>query len=174
MSDLGYEAEPVLGQLKDFQRASVEHAFHQLFDLGADRFLVADEVGLGKTMVARGVIAKAIERLWNDVGRIDVIYICSNAGIAKQNIRRLNVMPDQDFSFSSRMTMIARDVKQLEDNKVNFVSFTPGTSFDLKSSTGMSDERVLLYWLLRHLWGGAAVSALADLPAARRVGLGRC
>ena len=165
MSDLGYEAEPVLGQLKDFQRASVEHAFHQLFDLGADRFLVADEVGLGKTMVARGVIAKAIERLWNDVGRIDVIYICSNAGIAKQNIRRLNVMPDQDFSFSSRMTMIARDVKQLEDNKVNFVSFTPGTSFDLKSSTGMSDERVLLYWLLRHLWGGAAVSA----PGVRRL-----
>ena len=56
MSDLGYEAEPVLGQLKDFQRASVEHAFHQLFDLGADRFLVADEVGLGKTMVARGCL----------------------------------------------------------------------------------------------------------------------
>ena len=173
MSDLGYEAEPVLGQLKDFQRASVEHAFHQLFDLGADRFLVADEVGLGKTMVARGVIAKAIERLWNDVGRIDVIYICSNAGIAKQNIRRLNVMPDQDFSFSSRMTMIARDVKQLEDNKVNFVSFTPGTSFDLKSPP--------LGW--RRSFGPRRASPvpvrrrgrqLADLPAARRVGLGRC
>ena len=27
------------------------------------QFLVADEVGLGKTMVARGVIAKAIEQL---------------------------------------------------------------------------------------------------------------
>ncbi|MBK6968140.1 MAG: DEAD/DEAH box helicase [Candidatus Microthrix sp.] len=158
MSEPGYESGPVLDQLKDFQRASVEHAFRQLYDRGADRFLVADEVGLGKTMVARGVIAKAIERLWDEVERIDIIYICSNAGIAKQNIRRLNVMPDQDFSFSSRMTMIARDVKQLEGNKVNFVSFTPGTSFDLKSSTGMSDERVLLYWLLRHVWGDEAVS----------------
>ncbi|MFZ1440751.1 MAG: hypothetical protein WAX12_07890, partial [Candidatus Microthrix subdominans] len=137
MSESGFESGPVLDQLKDFQRASVEHAFRQLYDRGADRFLVADEVGLGKTMVARGVIAKAIERLWDEVERIDIIYICSNAGIAKQNIRRLNVMPDQDFSFSSRMTMIARDVKQLEGNKVNFVSFTPGTSFDLKSSTGM-------------------------------------
>ena len=27
------------------------------------RFLVADEVGLGKTLVARGVIAKAIDHL---------------------------------------------------------------------------------------------------------------
>ncbi|MCB1027293.1 MAG: hypothetical protein KDB24_05965, partial [Microthrixaceae bacterium] len=165
MTDQRFAAGPVLDQLKDFQRASVEHTFRELYDRGADRFLVADEVGLGKTMVARGVIAKAIERLWDDVERIDVIYICSNAGIARQNIKRLNVMPDQDFSFSSRMTMIARDVKHLEGNKVNFVSFTPGTSFDLKSSTGMSDERVLLYWLLRHIWGKAAMS----VPGASRL-----
>lgn len=165
MTDQRFTAGPVLDQLKDFQLRSVEHTFRELYDRGADRFLVADEVGLGKTMVARGVIAKAIERLWDDVERIDVIYICSNASIAKQNIKRLNVMPDQDFSFSSRMTMIARDVKQLEGNKVNFVSFTPGTSFDLKSSTGMSDERVLIYWLARHIWGRAVMSA----PGASRV-----
>lgn len=159
MSPQRFEAEPVLGQLKDFQRASVDHAYSQLYERNADRFLVADEVGLGKTLVARGVIAEAIESLWDEVERIDVIYICSNASIAQQNIRRLNVMPDQGFSFSSRMTMIARDVAQLQGNKVNFVSFTPGTSFDLKSSTGMSGERVLIYWLLRHIWGASAFSS---------------
>ncbi len=159
MSAQRFNVGPVLDQLKDFQRASVEHAFTQLYERGEDRFLVADEVGLGKTMVARGLIAKAVDRLWDEVERIDVIYICSNGSIAQQNIRRLNVMPDQGFSFSSRMTMIARQVAQLEGNKVNFVSFTPGTSFDLKSSTGMSDERVLLYWLIRHIWGTAAVAA---------------
>ena len=36
------------------------------------RFLVADEVGLGKTLVARGVIAKALEYLRDRVERIDV------------------------------------------------------------------------------------------------------
>ena len=155
MSKERFDPADVLAQLKDFQRASVEHAFAQLYGDGADRFLVADEVGLGKTMVARGVIAKAIDHLWDDVPRIDVIYICSNTSIAQQNIRRLNVMPDQGFSFSSRMTMIAKHAAQLEGNKVNFVSFTPGTSFDLKSSTGMAEERAVLYWLLRSVWGDA-------------------
>ena len=98
MTDERFDPQPVLDQLKDFQRASVEHAFGQLYGDGADRFLVADEVGLGKTMVARGVIAKAIEHLWDDVERIDVIYICSNGSIAQQNIRRLNVLPDQGLS----------------------------------------------------------------------------
>ncbi|MYE51782.1 MAG: DEAD/DEAH box helicase, partial [Gammaproteobacteria bacterium] len=47
----------VLEPLKPFQRRTVDHAFHRLF-LAKDstaRFLVADEVGLGKTLVARGV-----------------------------------------------------------------------------------------------------------------------
>lgn len=164
-----FDATPVLSQLKDFQRASVDHAFDALHrDGGSRRFLVADEVGLGKTMVARGVIAKTVEALWDDVERIDIVYICSNSAIAQQNIRRLNVMPDQGFSFSSRMTMIAREVGRLAANKVNFISFTPGTSFELKSTTGRSDERVLLYWLTRHVWG----SGVADAPGA--VDVWRC
>ncbi|MER9599809.1 hypothetical protein [Mesorhizobium sp. M0244] len=56
------------------------------------QFLVAEEVGLGKTIVARGVIAKAIEELTGKVDRIDVICICSNQAIAEQNIKSLNVM----------------------------------------------------------------------------------
>ena len=55
------------------------------------RFLVADEVGLGKTLVARGVIAKTIDHLWDTVPRIDVVYICSNAQIARQNLPKLRV-----------------------------------------------------------------------------------
>ena len=43
-----------LEPLKPFQRRTVEHAFHRLFTAkdGTGRFLVADEVGLGKTLVA--------------------------------------------------------------------------------------------------------------------------
>ena len=52
-----------LGGLKDFQRWTVDTVFRRLYgDEDPTRhFLVADEVGLGKTLVARGVIAKAIE-----------------------------------------------------------------------------------------------------------------
>jgi len=144
------DPEEVLATLKDFQRASVEHAFGRMFaeHEPSKRFLVADEVGLGKTMVARGLIAKTIQHLWDDVERIDVVYICSNGAIAAQNIRKLNVMVDQDFSFSSRMTLIAEQIQALRRRKVNFVSFTPGTSFDLKSAMGTARERVLLRVML--------------------------
>jgi hypothetical protein len=170
MSAIGterFDPGPVLGGLKDFQRHTVDHAIDRLY-LDAQptsKFLVADEVGLGKTLVARGVIARAIEHLWDDVDRIDIVYICSNRAIADQNIRRLNIFDDQGFSFSSRMTMVAREVSALRGNKVNFVSFTPGTSFDLKSNLGVADERVLLWHALRRLWG----APLLDRVGSRRV-----
>lgn len=56
----------ILDSLKDFQRSTVEYVFQRLYvdEDCTRRFLVADEVGLGKTLVARGVIAKAIDHLW--------------------------------------------------------------------------------------------------------------
>ena len=85
--------EASLRPLKPFQRRTVEHAFHQLFAAkdGTGRFLVADEVGLGKTLVARGIIARAIDHLWNDVERIDIVYICSNGSIARTNLPKLQI-----------------------------------------------------------------------------------
>ena len=72
--------EASLEPLKPFQRRTVEHAFHRLFEApgGTGRFLVADEVGLGKTLVARGIIAKAIDHLWNEVERLrdPLILLC--------------------------------------------------------------------------------------------------
>src|ERR671927_14407 len=71
---------PVMASLKDFQRKTVDLVFRRFYedDPPARRFLVADEVGLGKTLVARGVIARAIEQLRGKVPRIDIVYICSN------------------------------------------------------------------------------------------------
>jgi len=44
-------------KLAEFQRAAVETICERLMDsCGSRRFLLADEVGLGKTVVARGVI----------------------------------------------------------------------------------------------------------------------
>ena len=149
-----FSAEPVLAGLKDFQRSTVEHAFDRLFVApdSTKRFLVADEVGLGKTMVARGVIAKAIERLENDgVERVDIVYICSNADIAAQNVRKLDIA-GSGAAIASRLTLLAKQVQNLRERSLNIVALTPGTSFEQTSFTGKQEERVLLYALLRDAW----------------------
>jgi hypothetical protein len=143
--------EPILGRLRDFQRSTVEYVFQRLYldSQPARRFLVADEVGLGKTMVARGLIAKTIRHLEDKVDRIDIVYVCSNAAIARQNLNRLNVYGNRQFAMATRLTLLPAHLKGLKANKVNFVSFTPGTTFDLKTRAGIMEERRLLYQMLR-------------------------
>ncbi len=148
------ETAKILAGLKDFQRSTVEHVFRRLYtDPDANRrFLVADEVGLGKTLIARGVIAKTIDHLWESTPRIDIVYVCSNTDIARQNINRLKVLGCNEFALSSRITLLPIKVASLEHQRVNFVSFTPGTSFDLKRSGGIAEERALIYWMLKDTW----------------------
>ncbi|MGH7483515.1 MAG: helicase, partial [Longimicrobiales bacterium] len=137
----------IVAGLKDFKRRSVEYVYDRLYgDCATRRFLLADEVGLGKTLVARGLIAKTIEYLRQErKKRIDIVYICSNADIARQNIRRLNVTEKEDFQFASRITLLPQQVQELSKNRLNFISFTPHTSFHLGNRGGRVDERVLLY-----------------------------
>ena len=152
-----------LRPLKSFQRRTVEHAFRRLFtaDDSTGRFLVADEVGLGKTLVARGIIAKAIDHLWKEVKRIDIVYICSNGSIARANLPKLQVggAEERSFALATRLTMLATELAHhegqsgLAGGKLNFVSFTPGTSFNLGRSTGRGHEREVLFQILVPLIG---------------------
>ena len=144
----------VLDGLKDFQRATVDYVFNRFY--GPDptrRFLVADEVGLGKTMVARGVIARTIEHRWEQVGRIDIVYICSNGDIARQNVSRLQIPGCEINAESTRLTLLPLQLQHLASNRINFVALTPGTSFEQDAYGGRIEERVLLYWLLDRAWG---------------------
>ncbi len=150
------DVNAVLSGLKGFQRDTVEYAFERLYQApdSTHRFLVADEVGLGKTLVARGVIAKALDHLWdgpNKVEQIDIVYICSNLQIVNQNIRRLQI-GDSPFVQTTRLGLLPQEIHGLKGNRVNYLAFTPGTSFDLKSSMGRQEERVLLYHLLQRVW----------------------
>jgi hypothetical protein len=148
------DCNEILKNLKDFQKETVDYVFRRLYtdEDCTRRFLVADEVGLGKTLVARGVIVKTIDHLWENVPRIDIIYICSNSNIARQNIARLNVLGDDDMPKSRRISLLPTVIEDLNARKVNFISLTPGTSFDISSGTGIGDERALLYWLLKEEW----------------------
>jgi hypothetical protein len=154
--------EQELKRLKDFQRTTVERV-HQRLWLDTDpakRFLVADEVGLGKTMVARGVIAKTIDHLWDDEDRIDIVYICSNGAIARQNLARLALdgYDMDEGSHADRLTMLPEALKGLKRNKVNFISFTPGTSFNVSESGGKQQERVLLQRMLAKALGRRVIT----------------
>lgn len=154
----GFNPEPVLAELVDFQQRTVHHVMDQLHDpAGSGRFLVADETGLGKSMVARGVIAKTIQKLEQDdsVQRIDIVYVCSNTDLAEQNLKRLNVTSDSDqvTPLVSRLTLLGMETGKLNRRSssgkpVNLVSFTPGTSFEMGNRTGKAEERALLYVIL--------------------------
>ncbi|WP_440998072.1 helicase-related protein [Arhodomonas sp. SL1] len=172
------DVEAILAPLKPFQRRTVEHAFHRLFQAEdrTNRFLVADEVGLGKTLVARGVIARAIDHLWESTERIDVIYVCSNQSIARSNLPKLQVTgrSERSLALATRLTMLATELAPgggtagLADARVNFISFTPGTSFNMGHAGGRANERQVLYWLLRDL-----VVSSTGLMNLLQVGVGR-
>lgn len=153
MPDNRFDAATALAPLKAFQRRTVDYVFDRLYGDQAPvrQFLVADEVGLGKTMVARGVIARTIEKLWDTTDRIDILYICSNQAIAAQNLNRLNVLNRRELALPTRMTLIPlqlQGAQNLDANKVNFISLTPGTTFNLRSTTGVTQERALLFRML--------------------------
>ena len=168
--------DKLLKPLKPFQRRTVEHAFHRLFIAkdSTERFLVADEVGLGKTLVARGIIARAIDHLWDDVEPINIIYICSNSSIARANLHKLQVSgAGEQASLATRLTMLATELAPrdgrpgLANNKLNFVSFTPGTSFNMGHSTGQRPEREVLFHLLVPCFSRRRRTALMNLLQCR-------
>jgi hypothetical protein len=146
--------DPLAG-LKGFQRDTAAHADRMLFEKGRTRFLVADEVGLGKTLVARGVVAKALQRLERaGVRRVDVVYISSNAEIGRQNIRRLIPQGHDVFDRLDRLTMLPLHTADLNrGDRPNFIAFTPGTMPDGGWRTGWARERALIYVLLARAWG---------------------
>jgi hypothetical protein len=148
------DCDEILQSLKDFQKDTVDYVFRRLYtdDDCTRRFLVADEVGLGKTLVARGVIAKAIDHLWKTVPRIDIIYICSNSNIASQNISKLMSGFTDEIPCASRISLIPAKIGKLKDQRINFIALTPGTSFEISSGTGIGEERALLYWMLKDEW----------------------
>ena len=145
--------------LSDFQRATARHAFRRLYVDGdsSRRFLVADETGLGKTHVAKEVIALTLDHLQqvDHVDRIDVVYVCSNADIARQNIRKLTIAGSESRPSATRLSLlitqpdVLKPAAGLGGKPATFVAFTPATSFQFGLQMGTARERAVLYVLLR-------------------------
>lgn len=144
-----------LEMLLDFQKANVDYCYKQLYENNIHKMLVADEVGLGKTLVAKGVIAKAFKKYLMEGNpskenpTFNVVYICSNLTLAGQNIARLNIMNDDCYVSENidRLTLLAYHNKK-DDMIFSINSLTPGTSFQTIGNLGRVDERKIIYHLL--------------------------
>ena len=139
--------------LKDFQRATVDEVIRLFGEKDhSRRVLVADEVGLGKTIVARGVIASLLAG-WTLTRPMRVTYICSNLALAGENRKKLAVFPKKiqskyvrEPSFS-RLAEVADLSRTDEDDGavLEICSLTPSTSFSLTSGSGNMRERLLIF-----------------------------
>lgn len=151
--------ETVMSELKDFQRATVERIDY-LYRHGQNRILVSDEVGLGKTLVARGTIAKFAKlRKQEGDDLVKIVYICSNATIADQNLDKLRIVNEirPESSNTSRLSMQHLNIFTQENDAnvlnryIQLIPLTPETSFKVSNSQGTMDERALMFAILRRI-----------------------
>ena len=149
----------IMSGLKDFQRATVNR-IEKLYRVGQMRVLVSDEVGLGKTLIARGTVAK-LAKMQKEQGDnlVKVVYICSNVSIAEQNLNKLRISSElrTESTGSSRLSMQHIKIFRQENDEellsryIQLIPLTPDTSFRMTTGAGTVDERALMFAILRRI-----------------------
>jgi hypothetical protein len=162
-----------MSEPKPFQDATVEAAI-RLFENqdGRRRFLVADEVGLGKTVVAKEVARKMSQ---GGLRPLTIYYIANGHAVSFQNKSRVVAFLDKAerkkaVETPDRLSMIARSKRP--DQNVLIYALTPATSFPggkVRLTGGRKEERAFLQVLL-----AKAYPAFADRlhPAVLRLNVG--
>lgn len=155
-----------------FQRRTVEVASAALSGPGARRFLVADEVGLGKTVIARTVA----QRLRAAGKRLNVLYLCPSLEIAGQNRPKfvsLTGIDEKEYEAGGdRLALVPGELPN-EGNGYRVFTFTPETSlpgWKPGPRTGRKAERELIRAALDRY---PALLKLVRRLDAERVGNGR-
>lgn len=151
-------------EIKDFQMATVEAVCKNFSDADhSNKMLVADEVGLGKTIVAKGVISemlrnRLIQHPQEDRDVLKVTYICSNLTLANENKKKLALFRGQDqkkyvaeprFGRLVELAAIDTTIERKRNTLLEVNSLTPSTSFNLTAGHGNKWERFIIYWVLR-------------------------
>jgi hypothetical protein len=128
---------------KHFQRVTAQAAVKAL-TTGSRRFLLADEVGLGKTVVAREVIAELAGRRRGDEP-FCVYYFGSGRTVTAQNAPRLCADAESALCDANRPSLMA--MSDIPKAKVLVFQFTPETAVPHihgRGRAGVAIERALL------------------------------
>lgn len=141
---------------KPFQQATVAAASEAL--AGANprrRFLVADEVGLGKTVVARDTLAA----LSGKARKFTVYYISSGHKVADQNKFELLRFLDEDAANAALSKIDRVGLIPFEEKRscsLRLYAFTPHTSFSNTKRLygGKAVERAFIKLLLDEIYPG--------------------
>ncbi len=131
-------------ELTALQEKTKEHVL-DVFKKGYKGYLIADEVGLGKTIIA-GKIIDALYNLKNQNatdasktptnGYYIVYYICGNERVAVQNCIKLREICNEPPAKDVRLSMqwqYASDYKK--NNKIIILPLSPATTFTNTNST---------------------------------------
>src|SRR5260370_21845573 len=153
--------------MKPFQEATVRAVMNGLErHEGEGRFLVADEVGLGKTVVARGVI----EAMLFAKKKIRVFYVANGRRIASQNAQRLVPDGETEPMTADRLGLLHQQRTRQHHNSrratLELYTFTPETSFKIRGA-GRWEERAFLRRILRMAFGRDA-QQIVDEPVHRK------
>jgi hypothetical protein len=140
-----------------FQKATAKAALAAFSKSdGPRRFLIADEVGLGKTVVAQHIIEKMLEDRHRP---LVVFYVCSSLAVAAQNRRKLlELLPQQERESAvcevDRLTLMPAAPRP-SNRKLHLYTLTPDTSVPMRKGRrrdGRKEERALLQVLIRAIW----------------------
>lgn len=123
-----------LSGLSPYQRAAVRHLEDLYLNRGRSVYLVAGEVGLGKTFIAKALIQR--------LGARRVIYIASNAEIARANVDELTDRGRSGQTVSADRLSMFRPDALTPPEALWVYPLSPATTFtNLGSPTGRADER---------------------------------
>jgi hypothetical protein len=166
-----------ISEPKGFQVATAEAAFATLTASdGPRRFLIADEVGLGKTVVARTIVAKMMKRRRTP---LVVFYVASNLNIAHQNrdklLEILATEEEQKAASASadRLTIAANPAKRASHERLRLYTLTPDTSVPLyrrRGGLGRMEERALIFRLLAGRFPSLDTRDVSDFCKGKQVG----
>ncbi|TIT25993.1 MAG: hypothetical protein E5W86_13685, partial [Mesorhizobium sp.] len=132
--------------LAAFQQRTVEVARQTLEASGPRRFLVADEVGLGKTVIARAIA----KELRTSRKRLNVMYMCPSLEIAGQNRPKfvsLTEIDEKEYDAGEDRLALVPGAPPQEGEGFRIFTFTPETSlpgWKPGPRTGRKAERELI------------------------------
>lgn len=132
--------------LAKFQKRTVQVALDRLEADGPRRFLVADEVGLGKTVIARSVA----EGLRRNRRRLNVMYLCPSLEIVGQNRLKfvsLTEIDEKDYKTGEDRLVLVPGALPDEGKGYRIFTFTPETSlpgWKPGPRTGRKAERAVI------------------------------